>query len=316
MSNFAFNRFILRQIMPFLAQTPIQYLQGKQHCQIAYRHFRHNSPSLKTADKKLIIFANGRAENLTKWSELAYNFFQKGYDVLVFDHRGQGHSQRLLADQQKGYIDEFRFYTDDMATLIKHINAQNDYQQQYLLAHSMGSLISAYYLANYDHHINKTVFCAPFFGVPLSHPIRDQLLINLMMLTGQGQRYIFGKGRYQKVDLHHNRLSHSTARMAWFNRINRTYPELCLGGPTFRWLHLSLNAIAKLPRILTRIDIPVLLLQAEQEQVVNNKKLPFLTAVLSQGELRKIANSKHEMLFERDDIRATAFTHIHDFLQP
>ncbi|EJS86842.1 putative lysophospholipase L2, partial [Pasteurella multocida subsp. multocida str. Anand1_buffalo] len=103
----------------------------------------------------MVILVNGRAENLLKWTELAYDFYQQGYDVLVFDHRGQGYSQRLLPDHEKGYIDEFRFYADDMAILLAKISALYPYENQHILAHSLGALISTYYLANYDHQVKS-----------------------------------------------------------------------------------------------------------------------------------------------------------------
>ena len=68
-----------------------------------------------------MILVNGRAENMLKWTELAYDFYQQGYDVLLFDHRGQGYSQRIIP--QKGHLDEFRFYTDDMAKIIEKTTA-------------------------------------------------------------------------------------------------------------------------------------------------------------------------------------------------
>ena len=71
------------------------------------------------------------------------------------------------------------------------------YQAQYILAHSLGALISTYYLANYDHHIKKAVLSSPFFGVPMKHPLRDGLIIATMMAFGQGHRYVFGKGHYK-----------------------------------------------------------------------------------------------------------------------
>ena len=58
---------------------------------------------------------------MLKWTELAYDFYQQGYDVLLFDHRGQGYSQRIIP--QKGHLDEFRFYTDDMAKIIEKATA-------------------------------------------------------------------------------------------------------------------------------------------------------------------------------------------------
>ena len=97
------------------------------------------------------------------------------------------------------------------------------------------------------------------------------------------------------------------------NRINRKYPEIHLGGPTFRWVHLCLNAIKRLPKILPRIEIPVLILQAEKEKIVNNQHLPMLTTLFPQADCRLITHAKHEILFERDEIRALVMQQIHEF---
>ncbi|PJG83624.1 alpha/beta fold hydrolase [Caviibacterium pharyngocola] len=306
-----FCQFALVQIVPFVAQFPIQYLNGKKDCRIAYRHFIHPAES---AVRKLMILVNGRAENILKWSEVAYDFYEKGYDVLVFDHRGQGYSQRLLKDHEKGYIDEFRFYVDDMNKVITQITSQYQYQAQHLVAHSLGALISAYYLANCDHQIKSAVFSSPFWGLPTKHPIRDELILNLMVLLGQGRRYVFGKTAYRPANLHTNELSFCKTRMKWMNRINRNYPELSLGGPTFRWVHLCLIAIKGLEKILPRIEIPTLVFQAGKEKIVHNGELEKLTALLQQGELITVENAKHEILFERDPIRMKALEQILAFM--
>lgn len=306
-----FHRFALSQLQPFVEQFPIQHLQGKNNCQLAYRHIAHEEPQ----QRQLVVLVNGRAENLLKWTELAYDFFLSGYDVLLFDHRGQGYSQRLLQDPDKGHLDEFCFYTDDMAKIIAHATALYDYKAQYIVAHSLGALISSYYLANYDHHIKRAVLSAPFFGAPLKSPIRDQLVLAAMNLFGQGSRYVFGKTSYKPADLDNNELSHCKTRMKWMNRVNRKFPELHLGGPTFRWVHLCLNAIKGLPKILPRIEIPVLIFQSERDRIVSNKNLEKLTALLPKGEMDVIAHAKHEILFERDAIREQAIKRILAFFR-
>lgn len=304
-----FTHFALAELYPFAAQFPLQDVKGQKGVRITYRHFVQDKPE----ERRLIILVNGRAENLLKWTELAYDFYQQGYDVLVFDHRGQGYSQRLLKDHEKGYIDEFRFYADDMAILLEKVTSGYDYKSQHILAHSLGALISTYYLANYDHHIQSAALSAPFYGIPMKHSLRDELVVNLMVLFGQGSRYVFGKGEYKPADLDKNDLSNCRTRMRWMNRINRRHPQIHLGGPTFRWVHLCFNAIKKLPSILPRIEIPVLILQSEKEKIVDNKNLEKLTALLPQGKLVQIAQSKHEILFERDPIRDEALAHISQF---
>ena len=305
-----FCQFALKELLPFAEQFPIQYVTGKKGCQIAYRHFIQPNPSVR----RLVILVNGRAENILKWTEVAYDFYQQGFDVVAFDHRGQGYSQRLLSDGEKGYIDEFRFYTEDMHEIIQKVTALYAYQTQYLLAHSLGGLISAYYLANYDHQIKSAVFSSPFFGLPTEHPLRDELIINVMMLFGQGSRYVFGKTPYKPANIHQNELSDCKTRMKWMNRINRRYPHLHLGGPTFRWVHVCLKAIHDLPKILPRIEIPLLILEAGKEKIVKNETLKKLTTLLPQGEMQLIENAKHEILFERDAIRQQALTQILRFI--
>ncbi|BFU60513.1 MULTISPECIES: alpha/beta fold hydrolase [Rodentibacter] len=306
-----FTQFALVELLPFFEQFPTQFLVGKNNINIAYRHFTHN----ESAVRKLMVLVNGRAENMLKWSELTYDFYHQGYDVLLFDHRGQGYSGRLLKDTEKGHLDEFRFYVDDMAKVIEKTTALFEYQTRHLLAHSLGSLIATYYLANCDHHIEKVVLSSPFFGVPLKHPIRDELIVAAMNLLGQGTRYVFGKGAYKPAQLENNELSFCKTRMKWMNRINRKYTELHLGGPTFRWVHLCLNAIKRLPTVLPRIEIPVLILQSEKEKIVDNKTLEKLTALFPNAHCEPVQNAKHEILFERDELRSKVMNQITQFFE-
>lgn len=303
-----FSPFAKDIFLPFAKQFPVQFIQGKRHCRLAYRHFIHSTPA-----EKLVILVNGRAENLLKWTIPAWEFYQQGFDVLVMDHRGQGYSQRFLSNPQKGYVDEFRFYIDDLAHIIKHATTHTAYTKQYLLGHSMGGLISSYYLANCDHHIKKAVLSAPFFGIPSQHPLRDEFLVNMMMLFGQGHRYLFGHSDYSPKLPEDNDLTHSAENITWQNAIIAHYPQLALGGATFRWLHLCWQAIHSLPTILPRIEIPVMVLQAEKEMVVNNQRLSELVHMLPHGDLHLVQQAKHEILFEKESINAPIFDKISRF---
>ena len=289
---------IEQNLEAFAAQFSIQYCQGVNQRRLAFRHFYHYPLA-----KKLLVLVNGRAENLLKWTELARDFYQQGFDVLLFDHRGQGYSERLLAAAQKGYVEQFDFYCQDMQRVLDELLFIYPYTQQFLLAHSLGALISAHYLANFEHSFQQAVFSAPFWGVPYKSPKRDKFLLKLMMKLGKGENYVFGKGPYQPVDPADNKLSHDAERMARMNEIIKKYPALCLGGPTFHWLEQCQRAIDQLPEILPKIAIPVLILQAEQEQIVNNQALDFYPALLPQGQLERVRGAKHEILFERDEIR-------------
>ena len=128
------------------------------------------------------------------------------------------------------------------------------------------------------------------------------------------ERYVFGKGPYQQVHLEYNELSFCKTRMKWMNRVNRKNPAIHLGGPTFRWVHLCLNAIKRLPKIIPKIEIPILILQAEKEKIVDNKNLEKLTALFPHAESMLVPQAKHEILFEKDNVRKVVLERVNQFL--
>lgn len=293
--------------LPFAQQFPLQYIQGEKGCRLAYRHFIHTPLATKR-----IILVNGRAENILKWTIPAWHFYQQGFDVLVMDHRGQGYSERLLSHPQKGHIDAFHFYVADLDKVIRESTLIPN-QTQYLLGHSMGGLISSYYLAHYPHPIQKAVLSAPFFGIPSQHPLRDQCLVTLMQLFAQGHRYIIGHKNYRPKHPINNDLTHASESIQWQNAIIAHSPQLALGGATFRWVQQCWQAIHSLPKVLPHIDIPLLILEAGEDRVVNNHSLPKLCSLIPQGQLQLIPNARHEILFEKPNIHAPIFAQLFRF---
>lgn len=303
-----FSQFVQQQLLPFVEQFPMQYIEANQQKKIAFRYFTHQT------HQKLIVLVNGRAENILKWSEVAYDFYQQGFDVLLFDHRGQGFSERLLKDREKGYIDRFQYYLDDMDLVIQTVLRQKVYSKQYLLAHSMGGLISTCYLAKYPHQFNKVILSAPFWGLPQKTVRRDEIIVAIMTLLGFSQHYVFGKGAYKAADLETTLLSHSKERMSFMNEIAEKYPNVRLGGPTFSWVHQCIIMFSKLKNIIAKIKVKTLILQAEQDLIVSNTAINELSTYFSNVILKDIEKSRHEILFETDEIRQSAFREIIDFL--
>ncbi len=87
---------VLKNYCLFLSNFRSNIFLGERNIKLAYRHLIQP----ESAVRKLMILVNSRADNMLKWTELAYDFYHQGYDVLLFDHRGQGYSQRIIP--QKG----------------------------------------------------------------------------------------------------------------------------------------------------------------------------------------------------------------------
>lgn len=116
---------------------------------------------------RAILIVNGRVESYLKYQELAWDLWRQGYSLYLIDHRGQGLSDRLLADQEKGYVDQFDDYVLDLKQFHDEVIAQDQPAKLFLLAHSMGGAISARYLERWPDDIEAAVLSSPMMGINL-----------------------------------------------------------------------------------------------------------------------------------------------------
>jgi len=277
-----------------------------------------------TPTNKLIVLSPGRTEGYLKYAELAYDLAQQRYDVLIIDHRGQGLSDRETARQQPGDVANFQYYVDDLAELINRHLAAHNYQDKYLLAHSMGGAIVARYLEQQPADFNAVALSAPMFGINLGavpKPIAAGLSRTIHQLEQRFKRgpyYAPGQKDYRPSSFAANHLTHSQARYQQMLAVYQRHPQIQLGGPTNRWLTESFNAMQLCINNAHKITRPLLLLQAEQDQIVTAEgQRGFFQALNSSSaaasQFSIITGAKHEIMFERDAIRNLALSKVLDF---
>ena len=112
-------------ILPFLKsgeQFNFQSADGKY----ALSAIRFTHPD----EKGLIVVVNGQSEPWLKYGEVFYDLYQKGYSVYSYDHRGQGLSPHLGANNsQIGHVDHFLHFPLDlnefMEKVIKPVHPQS-----------------------------------------------------------------------------------------------------------------------------------------------------------------------------------------------
>lgn len=270
---------------------------------------------------KAIVMVNGRVESAWKYQELFYHFFKLGYDIYSFDHRGQGLSDRIAEDQQIGHVRSFSHYVEDMATLVDYFKLEK-YEKRYLLAHSMGGAISTRYLQVYPNHsFDKVVLSAPMFGVnmsPILKPIAPYWAY-INSLFSSKPKYLTKNREYQAKPFKVNPLTASEVRYTWFRNLYEDMPQLKIGGPSAHWVWQALTGAKTCIKNANQVTIPTLLMQAEYDIIVSNKaQLKFMTLLTKTNKasrLEIIKSSKHEILFETDEIRNQALAAIYSFLK-
>ncbi|RUO63686.1 alpha/beta fold hydrolase [Pseudidiomarina insulisalsae] len=308
----AWQAFFNDIVMPYW-QEHVQMFDLQRPHNVTLRYFLIQPDRAKG----IVLLSPGRIEGAIKYPELVWELGQLGYAVAILDHRGQGFSDRLGPNRHNGHVEHFDDFVDDFAAFARAVEAvmHTKYPADlpvHVLAHSMGGAIAALYLARYPHKVKSAVLCSPMFGIQTGRIphwaavafAHSGAFLN-RLLTPRRPWYIFGTGDYVEVPFAHNELSHSAARYQMFRQLYQQHPEAQLGGPSFRWVAQALSASRRAIGEAGDIHIPVLVVQAGGDQVVDPQRQCEFVCALShpKSRLQKVAGARHELLIESDDYR-------------
>lgn len=255
-----------------------------------------------------IVIATGRSEFIEKYFEVVGELLERGFCVVVFDWRGQGLSQRELGDRAKGHVKDFSAYLEDLAAIEAHV--LNDCPQPWFaLGHSMGGAI----LLDQAHGARS-----PFARILLSAPMIDLSCVRYRRLAhllavffnrlGLGSHFVPGGRRSSVLErgFAGNPLTSDEARFNRMRMLIAAGAKLRLGDPTIAWVHAAFRLMRRFQHAdyARQIRTPVLILAAQNDGVVDSQASERFAAGLQAGRQILIANARHEILIERDEIRA------------
>lgn len=256
-----------------------------------------------------VVVLTGRGEFIEKYAtEVVGELLQRGFAVAALDWRGQGLSDRPLPEHDAGHIDSFDTYIADLKLFLDTIVAPQATRPVLALCHSMGGHIALRYLAEHGPGpLAAATVVSPMTGLQRELLLRSMLML-MPEIAAMDRRYVFGTGPFQFLarDFAANVVTHDERRYrfteAWFAADRR----LSLGGPTVGWVRQAVRSMtaALAPGHLERIDVPILLLTAGQDQIVDPASHDPVAARLRHVEHVTIAEAKHEIMMETDDIRA------------
>ncbi|WP_421190035.1 alpha/beta fold hydrolase [Aeromonas sanarellii] len=262
---------------------------------------------------RAILIVNGRVESYLKYQELAWDLWRQGYSLYLIDHRGQGLSGRMLADPEKGYVDQFDDYVVDLKQFHDEVIAQDKPAKLFLLAHSMGGAISARYLERWPDDIQAAVLSSPMMGINLGG-LPKWLAKGLAATMGRvggwfGEApYGPGQGPYEDHGFADNELTHSEARYQAFRQVYAQHPQIRLGGATAHWIHQGIAGSDAAVANAGAIKTPLLVLQAGDDSVVDNAAQDAFcaNARCEGGKPLRIEGAWHELFIEADPQRQVA----------
>ena len=267
-----------------------------------------------------ILFLGGRGDIFEKYLESFDDWRKLGWSIRAFDWRGQGGSGRLSADPMCGHASDFAPFIADLA------HVATDWMRDtpgphVVIGHSMGGHLTLRALAESRLAADAVVLVAPMLGLK-SAPFGARVaakVARLMTRIGRPERMAWKANERPSVPGASRRalLTHDADRYAdelWWKEHK---PEIAVGPPSWAWVAEAYRSTLALeaPGRLEHIQVPILLLGAEADRLVDAAAIRRAAARLPQAELHMFGReSAHEILREADPVRRRALALIERFL--
>ncbi|MBN7775252.1 alpha/beta hydrolase [Nitratireductor aquimarinus] len=252
-----------------------------------------------------VVILPGRNEYIEKYFETANDLTERGYGAAILDWRGQGRSQRLLPDANRGYVESFDDYVRDLDAFFEQVVLPDCRGPYYILAHSTGVLIALLAAPMMANRVRRMVLCTPLLGLPVSPRTTRWVshFAQFLYAFGFGKMYMPGRRNRMKMpEFSPAALSSDPQRFARNRATVSAWPGLAINGPTVAWTRAMFLAIERVtdPAFAARIHIPSLILSAGADRVVSNPAIERFSRQLRSTSLLTIDGARHELLQEAD----------------
>jgi lysophospholipase len=252
---------------------------------------------------------HGQTEFIEKYVEVIGELGARGFTVATFDWRGQGGSARLLDNPMKAHIGDFAEYDDDLASFLEQAVKPLS-SKPLALAHSMGGQILLRALHDRPGAFSAAVLSAPMLAISTRGRPAPlvRLVTALQNLAGRSDAFAWGMAARDpfRVTFDAQLCTSDRARFARTQEFLKANPPLRLAGPTWGWLEAAYRSMARVMAsgFAEAIQTPVLICGAGRDRIVRVEAERDLACRLPQGTYLELADSEHEILMERDPIRA------------
>jgi len=122
-----------------------------------------------------LVIVHGLGEYSGRYQHVAQYFTERNFAVFAADLRGHGKSTG-----QRGHIDTFQNYLDDVTALIAFAKEKTPDRPLFLMGHSMGGLIVLDYALRMPQGISAVVASGPGLRAKMKVPAWKVTMANLM----------------------------------------------------------------------------------------------------------------------------------------
>ncbi len=256
-----------------------------------------------------VVLLQGRAEFIEKYFETVRDLRARGFAVATFDWRGQGLSDRALADRHKGYVRDFSQYGTDLETFMAQVVLPDCPPPIFALGHSMGGAIAVRACHGGSRWFERVVLSAPMIALRPGALTRIAgPLAKFLRLIGRGSGYVpTADAKISGTeDFIGNVLTSDPVRHARNAAVLQEEPMLGLGAPTIAWADSAFSLMKRFaaPGYAGHIRQSILMVAAGRDDVVSTPAIETFGMRMLAGRHLILAGSRHEILQERDQYRS------------
>lgn len=252
-------------------------------------------------ERGTVYLLPGRTEYIEKFGRMIAKLQDRNLNVVVIDWRGQGMSDRHDGRRDRGYVESFQHYQQDLQAVLDAPVIKALPGPRLLFSHSMGGCIGLRALVD-GLGVDAAVFSGPMWGLKASKSYI--LMMKAVRMLGRP----FGKHKsllpgheptyYVSVTpFEGNELTNDADHYAMFQSQLAAEPDLGLGGPTIQWAVEAVNEMNSLLHS-TVPDIPILTFLGKEDIVVDVEPVKSRAPAFPNGQFELIEFCQHDVWME------------------
>ena len=203
------------------------------------------------APKAALLVVHGLGEHSGRYQNVVNHFVPLGYAVYALDHLGHGQSAG-----QREFVERFEDYTDTLKLYFGQVQAEHPGLPVYIVGHSLGGLISTFYLLDHQAELAGAVLSAPAVKMPASVTPLLRLVSRVMSAVAPRA----GVAALEAPDISRD----PAVVQAYVND-----PLVFTGKTTARLAAESLKAMQRVKAGAATITLPLLIVQGGDDHLVD-----------------------------------------------
>ena len=255
--------------------------------------------------KANVLIMHGMAEYKERYLPLVNKLNDKGYNVIISDMRGHGKS--VNTEYILGHLSTKEELINDYYNVLTFIKLRHPNLDNYLFAHSMGTLNAREFLMTHDDEFKKVI---------LSGTVCYNPLVGLAVAIAKMKKAGKGKKGYSKILYFFSNAGSFKEDLSWLS-YNEENLENYLNDPLcgFKFTNQASYVLFSLTKDLHKYalyecknkDLKILSISGEDDRTTGGKKglkdvKKSLNKIGYQNvEIKEYPHMKHEILMEKDN---------------